>query len=119
IITAAPDSLMTRRKVATERYGAESATTSESDREAGRPSATSSATRLRETRETAASAAARNPPSPVSRTARTTSRTRGPASTMASALAPTCEEREQQLALQVEHLPLLLRLGVVVAEQVQ
>src|SRR6185437_1881769 len=67
---------------------------------------------------TAASAAARKPPIPVRTTASRTSRTRGPASST-SALAAPGEERQQQLSLQVEHLPLLLRLGVVVAQQVQ
>ena len=79
------------------------------------------AARMRDIREKAASAAAsrkatsgwRAPPRVTSR-----GHGRGPAASGARAAAGG-EEGEQQLALQLEHLLLLLRLRVVVAEQVQ
>src|SRR6478672_694227 len=86
-----------------------------------RPSSKSSCARTRDMRKIAASAAeSRNAMTMLIRAGRTScgsisvSRPRSGGGSVASG-----EERQQQLALQLEHLTLLVGLGVVVAEQVQ
>src|SRR3954452_17524038 len=115
-----------------------SATTLFSARAPGRPARTSDSTRARETELSAASAAAKTPASGTSRTAMTISgvitaggsgvleadgaQYRGVAAPLGlpgrGLLAPGAPLPEQ-LVLQAEHLPLLVGLGVVVAQQVQ
>ncbi len=125
-----------------------SATTAASARDPGRPARTSASTRARETEFSAASAAANTPASGTSRTAMTirptvlvsqfmrvidqgsriscprgrprrARRSRAPPGLGGRGLLARGPPVVQQLALQAEHLPLLLRLAVVVAEQVQ
>src|SRR6476661_10423705 len=86
-----------------------------------RPSSKSSCARTRDMRKIAASAAeSRNATTMLTSAGRancgniSVSRPRSGAGSVARG-----EEREQQLALQLEHLAFLVGLGVVVAEQVQ
>src|SRR6478736_1477150 len=82
-----------------------------------RPSSQSSWARTRDMRKIAASEADRTKATTMLMSAGRTSC----GSTLASGAGTVArrEERQQQLALQLEHLALLVRLGVVVAEQVQ
>src|SRR5689334_13014814 len=82
-----------------------------------RPSRTSSSTRTRDTRESATSRQARTAATSTNRTAKISGRTL-PANTSGARPAPLVPRR-QQLALQAEHLGVLLGVAVVVAEQVQ
>src|SRR6476620_3144830 len=119
--TAAVASATTRRNAITDRYGGESPTTVMSDLAPERPSSKSSCARTRDMRKIAASAAeSRNATTMLTSAGSancgniSVSRPRSDARAVARG-----EERQEQLPLQLEHLALLVRLGVVVAEQVQ
>src|SRR5687767_4456419 len=118
-----------------------SAATTASARAPARPARTSASTRARDTEFRAASAAAKTPASGIRRTAMTISGrvpfmawallavleasgaehggVAAPPGRLGGGILPRGAPVGEQLALQPEHLPLLLRLGVVVAEQVQ
>src|SRR5690348_17291646 len=88
-----------------------------SDFAPGRPSSSTSWARTRDMRQIAASAAVSRNATAMLRSAASTRRVIA-APSGGAATAPR-EERQQQLALELEHLALLLGFGVVVAEQVQ
>src|SRR3954453_15485170 len=124
--TAAVASATTRRKGVTDRKAGESPTTVTSDFAPDRPSSKSSWARTRDMRKMAASAAdSRNATTMLIRAGRANcgsiSVSRGSQAARRSGARAVArgEEREQQLALQLEHLAFLVGLGVVVAEQVQ
>src|SRR5579885_3316338 len=118
--TAVVASATMRTKAATERYAALSATMRDSASAPARRSSTSSWARTRDIRQIAASAAARRNATRTLMRAAKTSRVMGGSPGPSAAGPPTPgKERQQQLALELEHLALLLGFGVVVTEQVQ
>src|SRR5689334_874420 len=114
--TAVVVSATMRKNAVTDRYAALSATMRASDFAPGRPSSSSSWARTRDIRQMAASAKASRKASRTLRNAISTSRVMGGgrASVGASGggAAATREEGQQQLPLELEHLALLLGLGV-------
>src|SRR5690349_15549844 len=110
-MTIAEISHRSRSRIAVLRKGAGSASIETSRRAPVCPSACSSSARALENEVSAASAAEKRPAS----TTRAAARTMITGSAPGSALSP----RGKQLVLEPEHLGVLLRLGVVVAEQVQ
>src|SRR5690349_13387878 len=119
--TLAPTSAVTRTRVATLSTGAGSPATLTKAGAPRRPWVSRSAARERPIRESAASEAAATPAIKVRRTATKAKLNMVlPASTQAgSGLAPGGQECQQQLALQGEHLLLVLGLGMIETQQVQ